>query len=92
MRKITREIARAFLNGRSKRFTGNGATETDGQAIWLHGNKIVERREDGIYISDGGWESNTTKERLKPFAQVYHRNHQMFCNGEPWDGSWKRVG
>lgn len=91
MRKITRRIADAFFKGQSLKISGNGATYTDGEAIYLHYNKIVEKREDGIYISTAGWDTPTTKERLKPFAGVYTKNYQLYCNGEKWDGSWKRV-
>jgi len=91
MRKITKEIAAAFHAGRSKTVSGNGATATDGEAIYLHGNKIVERREDGVYITLAGWNTTTTRERLKPFAAVHTVKGQAYLNGKPWDGDWAKV-
>ena len=62
MRKVTREISDAFIAGKAKTI---GNTSTDGKKIWLHGNAIARRNENGsIEISSAGWQSNTTKERL----------------------------
>jgi hypothetical protein len=95
MRKITRDIADAFRARQSLTRSGNGATSTDGEAIYLHGNRIVERRDDGVYVSTAGWDTPTTKERLKPFAQAYTSRHQLHIviDGEArkWDGDWIRV-
>jgi hypothetical protein len=92
MRKITRDIAAAFNAQKSMTRSGNGATSTDGAAIFLHGNKIVERREDGIYVTLAGWNTTTTRERLKPFASVHSSKGQAFLNGEKWDGGWAKAG
>lgn len=32
--------------------------------MWLHGNKIVERRDGDIWISAAGWPTTTTKSRI----------------------------
>lgn len=86
MRKITEQIANAFRNGHSMT---KDNTRTDGNAIYLFGNKIVERRDDGIYVCDGGFPlSNTTKERLKPFANVSTRKGVDYIADIKWDGSW----
>ena len=61
MRKITRRIKEAFHNQKSLSINN---TTTNGEAVWLHGNKIIERREDGLYATLAGWNTNTTKERL----------------------------
>lgn len=96
MRQITLEVEAAFMAGRPKKV---GNTRTDGQAIYLHDRKIVERRPDGIYVSLGGYGfSRTTQERLKPFAYVWTKNDKVFLGrfdqegrGEVWDGEWTRV-
>ena len=88
MRKVTKTIKSAFMRG-DKCTVGN--TRTDGKAIWLHGNRIVERREDGIYVNNAGWFSNTTRERLSAFCNVYQRNFNWFINGEKYDGGWIKV-
>jgi hypothetical protein len=96
MRKITKDIADAFNNRKSLTRSGNGATSTDGEAIYLHGNKIVERRDGGIWVSTAGWDTTTTKERLKPFVSTHTEKGQLHITiaGEtkPWDGDWIRIG
>jgi len=67
MRKVTNEIANAFAQGESKAV---GNTWTDGQTVYLHGNKITERTEDGIFMTLAGWNTTTTRERLNGIAQV----------------------
>lgn len=67
MRKVTQEIAEAFLRG-SKKSIGN--TMTDGNAVFLHGNKIAERRETGLHLTLAGWNTSTTRERLNGIAQI----------------------
>jgi len=91
MRKITQDIADAFNARKSMTRSGTGATSTDGEAIFLHGNKIVERREDGVFVTLAGWNTTTTRERLKPFASVSTKQGQAFLNGKLWDGSWAKV-
>lgn len=90
MRKVTSQIVSAFYAG-DKRTVGN--TMTDGNAIYLHGNKIAEKREDGIYISNAGWSTVTTKERLNGLrgVSISQKNWEWFLNGEAWDGSWINI-
>jgi hypothetical protein len=110
MRKITRDAADAFIEGRPFRKSGNGRTEVeildDGtRRLLLHGNRIAEYdpADRGVYITDAGWGSVTTRERLKPFASVTQSNFQQYlgvfddATGEwtsfgPWDGSLTFVG
>jgi hypothetical protein len=83
MRKLTREIVNAFLNGNKKT---KGNTSTDGQSIWLHGNQIVETNQDGqIVINNCGWGSVTTRERLNgllsqiaPHLWVHQSNFNQY--------------
>lgn len=89
MRKITKEIAAAFNAGKSKSVDN---TSTDGEAIFLHGRKIVERRADGIYVSLGGYGySRTTQERLKPFAYVSRAKGETYLDGDEWNGEWTKA-
>ncbi len=81
MRKITKQITEAFLNGR-KLTVGNSMT--DGNAIFLHGNKIAWRDEGELYISMCNWGTPTTRERLNGLldeinADVYicQRNYEQ---------------
>ena len=62
MRKVTKEIADAFCNRRSRKC---GNTRTDGTTIWLFGNPIARHAENGeIEITLAGWDTVTTRERL----------------------------
>jgi len=90
MRQVTKQIRDAYLERRTLRV---GNTYTDGNAVWLHGNKIVERRNGETWITNAGWFSGTTKERLNAFFGVYiiQRQGVWFLNGAEWDGSWCNV-
>jgi hypothetical protein len=59
----------------------------------LHGN-IIARWEDGhIAITNAGWFTPTTKERLNaiPNVQIHQKDFMWYLNGRPWDGSWTKV-
>jgi len=47
-----------------------------------------------LSVSNAGWASNTTKERLNglPHVRVQQKNWNWFLNGVEWDGAWTRVG
>lgn len=77
MRKIDEEISNAFHSHR--RLTKNN-TFTDGQAVWLFGNKIVERRNGQIWISAAGWPTTTTKSRINGI--LGHRGRLFTKKGE----------
>ena len=80
MRKITQQIANAFMARKSETI---GNTHTGGKSIWLHGNEIVRRNESGeIEISLAGWATVTTRERLKPFVNVCQRKGEQYLNGK----------
>jgi hypothetical protein len=96
MRKITKESVRAFIEGR-KFNKGNMSVESESSFIKLklHGNTIATIDPLGVLsVSNAGWASNTTKERLNgiPGVSIYQKNWNWFLNGSEWDGSWKRIG
>lgn len=90
MKQVSINVASAFMNGRAKK---SGNTQTDGKSLWLHGNKIAEHREDGLYITHCGWKTKTTKERLNAISgvNIFQKNYVWYLNGEEWNGEWKRV-
>jgi hypothetical protein len=65
MRTVTQKIKAAFESG--KRLTVSN-TMTDGTAVFLHGNRIIEKRADGIYWTLAGWNTATTRERVNGIA------------------------
>lgn len=99
MRKVTRDAVNAFQEGREARF-GNTTVELSPLGavlvLKLHGNAIA-RRDVGVFgtfeVCDGGWTSNTTKDRLNglPGVRVHQKNYAWFLNGEPWAGGWTTI-
>ena len=58
----------------------------------LHGNRIAFRYNDPertLSISNCGWFSNTTKERLNaiPGVSINQKNWEWYLNGEKWSGN-----
>jgi len=95
MRKITADALRAFRNW--KKFK-RGNTEVKVNLtecyLYLHGNMIAKfNRNDGLWISDGGWQTNTTKERLNglPNVHIYQKDFQWYLNDEAWNGEWTYI-
>lgn len=90
MRKITSEVVYYFNNRQAKKISN---TSTDGDGYYLHGNKIAEWRNNDLWITNAGWTSNTTKERLNGLngVSVTQKNWQWYLNGKEWDGSWVKV-
>lgn len=90
-RKITQESVRCFLDGVP--FKKSNMSVVREGTIWylkLHGNKIAAIEADGkMWVSNAGWASNTTKERLNglPGVRVNQKDWQWYLNGAAWDGS-----
>ena len=95
MRKITADAIRAFRNRQTfKRGNTEVKVYDNSVALFLHGNIIAEYAADGaLYIRDGGWQTNTTKERLNglPNVHIYQKDFQWYLNGEAWSGAWTLI-
>ena len=95
MRKITSEAVSKFLSKTPFRKSNMSVEESYGvYKLKLHGNTIATIDELGVLsVSNAGWRSNTTKERLNgiPGVRVHQRNWNWYLNGVEWDGSWKRI-
>jgi len=92
MRQITNDSINAFLNAR-KFNKQNMSVEVlpNVTILKLHGNSIAFRYnnpERTLSITNCGWFSNTTKERLNalPNVNIFQKNFEWFLNGEKWDG------
>lgn len=99
MRKITQESVTAFLN--AKKFNkSNMSVEVLPNVTILkyQGNSIAYKYNDPkrtISITNCGWESNTTKERLNGVislsglnvGKVYQKNWQWYLDGKEWNGN-----
>lgn len=87
MRKVTEQVVGAFERRQSRKVSN---TETDGTSLWLFGNKIAEYRAGGIWITNAGWSSLTTKERLNGIygVNITQKKGEWFLNGHRWGGEW----
>jgi hypothetical protein len=95
-RKITKEAVSAFLERRP--FSKSNMKVVEDYGIYrlkLHNNTIAIIDELGVLsVSNAGWASNTTKERLNglPNVSVYQKNWNWYLNGKEWTGEWTRIG
>ncbi len=93
MRKITQQSIEAFMN--AERFKKQNTTVEvlpNVTILKLHNNTIAYRYNDPqrtLTITNCGWFSNTTKERLNalPNVNIYQKNYKWFLNGKEWDGN-----
>ena len=95
MRKITKEAVSKFLS--KETFRKSNMSVEESYCVYklkLHGNTIATIDELGVLsVSNAGWASNTTKERLNgiPGVRVHQKNWNWYLNGQEWDGGWKRI-
>jgi len=91
MRQITQESVSAFLNNQSFR-SGNMKVSPSNNKnyLYLHDNIIAIKdiNTGAISITNAGWQSNTTKERLNalPNVSIYQKKGVWYLNGKVWDG------
>jgi hypothetical protein len=97
MRQITQDVIRAFWQG-VKFNRANSSVEITEHCVVLklHGNAIARRdigNKQVFAICDGGWTSNTTKERLNGLrgVRIYQKDWQWYLNGQCWEGVWTTI-
>tara|TARA_R100001086_G_C11705795_1_gene222673 strand:+ start:285 stop:590 length:306 start_codon:yes stop_codon:yes gene_type:complete len=95
MRQITKDSINAFMNDKKfKRQNMQVKVFPHVTILYLHGNAIAfrynatEGTKKQLLITNCGWFSNTTKERLNalPNVNIVQRNFQWYLNGKEWDG------
>jgi hypothetical protein len=89
-RKITEESLQNFYL-RKKFNKSNMSVEITSEGftlLKLHGNTIAGKDYEGTWITDAGWPTRTTFERLNGFdnIRVNTKKGQVYLNGEEWDG------
>lgn len=77
MRKISKQVVGAFVEGRSKSVAN---TWTDGQVLRLHGHVIAWRDRNKILISTCGYYTQTTKERLNALLELMRNTCEYKMN------------
>lgn len=95
MRKITIDSVNAFLNRQTFKRQNMEVTSFDNSFyLKLHGNTIAVLHGDGtLMITDAGWQTNTTKERLNglPNVNIHQKNFVWYLNGEEWNGNLTQI-
>jgi hypothetical protein len=83
-------VENSFMSGKAAKYCNS---QTDGSILLLFGNKIAEHRSDGLWITNCGYQTNTTKNHLNKLegVSIYQKNWEWYLNGEKWDGSWIKV-
>ena len=93
MRKITSKAADAFMSAKSfKKDNTSVQVLPDKTILRLHGYAIAYRfndRKKTLKITNAGWQTRTTKERLNglPGVHIAQHNWDWYLNGKRWDGS-----
>lgn len=100
MRQITRDSVNAFRNKRNfkrQNMSVQYLPNLDASKMYLHGNLIaIYKHNTGeLAITNAGWCSVTTKERLNGIIDsmtygvkgIYQKDWQWYLNGNTWDGN-----
>jgi hypothetical protein len=90
MRKITKEAVKNFIDKVPFK-KDNTEVVREGTIFYLKlfNNKIAALEGNGkMWISNAGWKSNTTKERLNalPGVNIYQRKKIWYLNDTIWNG------
>ncbi len=92
MRQITQQSIDAFMNAKPFNKQNMSVDVLPNVTILrLHGNAIAYRYnnpEKTLSITNCGWFSNTTKERLNglPNVSIQQKNFDWYLNGKEWNG------
>ena len=95
MRAITQDSVNAFLNRENFKKANMQVAVMGGKwYLKLHNNIIAVLHDCGtLMISNAGWFSNTTKERLNalPSVSIVQKNFVWYLNGSEWDRNLTEV-
>ena len=89
---VSRKAAAALKNG--TRYSNGKNTKVDSTGLYLFGNHIARDAGEGhVAISNRGWFTLTTKDRLNalPNVSISQKRGAWTLNGQPWDGEWVIV-
>lgn len=95
MRKTTERAIAAFYSREIVKL-GNTKVDVDyfgNPRLFLFGNQIARIVDNVLEITNAGWSSATTKERLNGLrgVQITQRKGVWYLNGQEWNGSWIKV-
>ena len=97
MKIVTQNSVACFLNRGNGTFSNTKVvTENGVSKMYLFGNLIatLDHNVGGVMeITNAGWRSNTTKERLNglPNVNIRQVKGEWFLNGQKWNGQLVQV-
>ena len=97
MKIVTQNAVACFQNGGNAKFSNTEVvTENGVSKMYLFGNLIatLDHNVGGVMkITNAGWTSNTTKERLNglPNVRIKQVRGEWFLNGQAWNGKLTEV-
>jgi hypothetical protein len=92
MKLITKQSIEAFMDARPfNKSNMQVEVQPNVTILRLFGHAIAYRYNDPertLSISNCGWQTNTTKERLNaiPGVRIQQKNWEWYLNGEKWNG------
>lgn len=94
MRSITEKAIQAFNNNVKFNSSNTSVRIEDGKTnLYLHNNLIATKSNGVLEITNAGWQTNTTKERLNglPGVSISQKNWKWYLNGKEWNGELVKV-
>jgi hypothetical protein len=94
MRQITQTTAKALINHKAIKLSNTQVVTYDNVSkMYLHGNLIAVNDNGTISVSNAGWFSKTTKERLNGIQGVNIKQSKglWYLNGAEWNGKLIKI-
>tara|TARA_R110002050_G_scaffold295579_1_gene454586 strand:- start:67 stop:351 length:285 start_codon:yes stop_codon:yes gene_type:complete len=94
MRLITKESIQAFNQNRNFKKSNMQIIATkESTKLLYQGNTIAIKENNILKITNCGWFSNTTKERLNALngVSLYQKDFIWYLNGKEWDGNFIEI-
>ena len=82
-------VIEAFKEQKAKKISN---TESTGKQLLLFGNCIAKWSADKILITNAGWKTVTTRDRLQILgANLHVRKGIWYLNDVEWNGNWIQI-
>ncbi len=98
MRQITDKSVQALKLGHTFSSGNTNVSPTHkGVNFHLHGHLIAQKTNEGLFITNCGYFTNVTKERLNGileahgFTKIYQKAGVWYLNGQAWDGELTKI-
>ena len=94
MRTITKNAVNCFYNKGNGNFSNTSViTEGNTTKMFLFWNLIAKLENDKLFITNAGWKSKTTKERLNALkgVNIFQKKGELLLNGVKWDGKLTEI-